>query len=171
MNLLLPKNRPGLHRFSRRALSLIAVHAAVFATAYFLAFFTRNDFSFEGAWLEKYLATVVGVVLVKLAIFYSMGLCHVSWGRVAFGDLTNLLLASTLSLLFFGAIDGLFLSTGRFPGFPRVRRSVLLLETRINLSSNLVTKVKKKSFDMGTATTKITHNTKIPSAEQIFDHG
>jgi FlaA1/EpsC-like NDP-sugar epimerase len=128
MNLLLPKNRPGLHRFSRRALSLIAVHAAVFATAYFLAFFTRNDFSFEGAWLEKYLATVVGVVLVKLAIFYSMGLCHVSWGRVAFGDLTSLLWASTLSLLIFGAIDGLFLSTGRLPAFPRVRRSILLLD-------------------------------------------
>ncbi len=128
MNLLLPKNRTGLHRFSRRAISLIAVHAAVFATAYFLAFFTRSDFSFEGGWLEKYLATVVGVVLVKLGIFYSMGLCHVSWGRVAFGDLTSLLWASTLSLLFFGAIDGLFLSTGWFPAFPRVRRSVLLLD-------------------------------------------
>jgi FlaA1/EpsC-like NDP-sugar epimerase len=128
MNLPLPISHPSLHRFSRRALSLIAVHAAVFATAYFLAFFIRNDFVLDSNWLQKYLATVAGVVLVKLAIFYSMGLCHVSWGRVAFGDLTNLLWASTLSFLVFGSIDGLFLSTDWFPGIPRVRRSVLLLD-------------------------------------------
>lgn len=128
MNPLPTKNRSGAHRFSRRAITLLAVHAVVFSTAYYLAFFTRSDFTFEGDWIQKYLATVVGVVLVKLAIFYAMGLCHVSWGRVAFGDLANLLWASTLSLLVFGSIDGLFLSTGRFPSFPRVRRSILLLD-------------------------------------------
>jgi FlaA1/EpsC-like NDP-sugar epimerase len=128
MNLPLFKNRPSLHRFSRRVIALIAVHAVVFAMAYFLAFYVRNDFTIEGEWLQKYLTTVVGVVMVKLIIFYSMGLCHVSWGRVAFGDLTYLLWASTLSLLVFGSIDGLFLSTGWFPGIPRVRRSVLLLD-------------------------------------------
>ena len=128
MNFSLSQSHPRLHRFSRRAAILLAVHALVFATAYFLAFFTRNDFMFDEVWIEKYLATVVAVVLVKLVIFYAMGLCHVSWGRVAFGDLTNLLWASTLSLLVFASIDGLFLSTGRVPWVPRVRRSVLLLD-------------------------------------------
>ena len=128
MNIPLPKSRPQFQRFSRRAAVLSLVHAAVFAAAYFLAFFTRNDFAFDSGWLPHYLATVVGVVLVKLFVFYALGLCHVSWGRVAFGDLTSLLWASTLSLLVFASIDGLFLSTGRFPIVPRVRRSVLLLD-------------------------------------------
>jgi FlaA1/EpsC-like NDP-sugar epimerase len=71
---------------------------------------------------------VVGVVLVKLAIFYALGLCHVSWGRVAFGDLTALLWAATLSLLIFATFDSLVLSTGFAPWIPRIRRSVLLLD-------------------------------------------
>jgi hypothetical protein len=74
-----------------RSLRLLAVHAAIFAAALFLAFFTRSDFSVESYWVDVYLRFVVGVVLVKLVIFYVLGLCHVSWGRVAFGDLTALL--------------------------------------------------------------------------------
>ncbi len=128
MNLSLSPSRPRFHRFSRRAAVLLGVHAFVFATAYFLSFFTRNDFTFDAGWVETYLATVVAVVLIKLLIFYAMGLCHVSWGRVAFGDLTNLLRASTVALLVFASIDGLILSTGRVPWVPRVRRSVLLLD-------------------------------------------
>ena len=128
MNIPLPKTRPQFHRLNQRALVLVGVHAAVFATAFFLAFFISNDFIFDPGWVSNYLATVVGVVLVKLAIFYALGLCHVSWGRVAFGDLTGLLWASTLSLLVFASVDGLFLSTGRVPWLPRVRRSVLLLD-------------------------------------------
>jgi FlaA1/EpsC-like NDP-sugar epimerase len=67
-------------------------------------------------------------VLVKLVIFYALGLCHVSWGRVAFGDLTALLWATTLSLLTFSTFDSLVLSTGLAPWIPRIPRSVLLLD-------------------------------------------
>jgi FlaA1/EpsC-like NDP-sugar epimerase len=52
----------------------------------------------------------------------------VSWGRVAFGDLTALLWAATLSLLIFATFDSLVLSTGFAPWIPRIRRSVLLLD-------------------------------------------
>ena len=51
MNFSLSQSRPRLHRFSRRAAILLAVHALVFATAYFLAFFTRNDFMFDEVWV------------------------------------------------------------------------------------------------------------------------
>ena len=128
MTLNLSGRTPNLRRLSRRAAVLLGVHAVVFAVAYFLAFYTRNDFTLQHEWLGNYAATVVGVVLVKLVVFYALGLCHVSWGRVAFGDLTNLLWASTLAMLVFSTFDSLLLSTGRLPWIPRVRRSVILLD-------------------------------------------
>jgi FlaA1/EpsC-like NDP-sugar epimerase len=47
---------------------------------------------------------------------------------VAFGDLTNLLWASTVAMLIFVSIDSLFLSAGLVPWIPRIRRSVILLD-------------------------------------------
>lgn len=128
MNLSPPSRRPNLRRLSRRAAALLVVHAVVFAAAYFVAFFTRNDFAFDGGWFAHYMATVIGVIMVKLVIFYALGLCHVSWGRVAFGDLTSLLWAATLSMLVFATVDSLLLSTGRLPWIPRIRRSIILLD-------------------------------------------
>ncbi|NDC63187.1 MAG: polysaccharide biosynthesis protein [Planctomycetia bacterium] len=121
-------HRVPLRRLSRKSAVLLAVHAAIFAIAFFLAFYTRNDFTVHGHWLETFAATVGAVIAIKLVIFYSLGHCHVSWRRVAFGDLTGLLWAATLSLLVLAAIDGLFLSSGRVPGLQRVPRSVLLLD-------------------------------------------
>lgn len=120
--------RLNFRRLSKRAAMLLVVHAAVFAAAYFLAFFTRNDFTLEEPWLRNYAATVIGIVLVKLAIFYVLGLCHISWGRVAFRDLTNLLWASTVSMLIFTSVDSLILSTVRIAWLSRVPRSVILLD-------------------------------------------
>jgi FlaA1/EpsC-like NDP-sugar epimerase len=128
MNIPFSKPTVAFRRVNARALRLLVVHAVIFAAALFLAFFTRSDFSVEPGWLETYGAVVLGVILVKLVIFYALGLCHVSWGRVAFGDLTALLWAATLSLLIFAAFDSLVLSTGRAPWIPRIRRSVLLLD-------------------------------------------
>jgi FlaA1/EpsC-like NDP-sugar epimerase len=128
MNLPFSKPTLALRRINSRAIRLLLVHAVIFALAYFLAFFTRNEFEVERWWLEPYAKTVAIVVGVKLIVFYALGLCHVSWGRVAFGDLTSLLWASTVSMLLFAAADGLFLSTGRFPGVPRIQRSVILLD-------------------------------------------
>jgi FlaA1/EpsC-like NDP-sugar epimerase len=113
-------------RINRRAITLIAVHAAIFAIAFFLAFFVRNDFKLE-SWLPTYLATVAGLIAVKLAVFYLLGHCHASWTRVAFGDLTNLLWGATLSMLVLASIDSFVISTG-WLGVPRVQRSVILLD-------------------------------------------
>jgi FlaA1/EpsC-like NDP-sugar epimerase len=115
-------------RFNTRVAILLAIHAAVFATAYFIAFFTRNDFVLDATWLQRYAMTVGPVVLLKMFVFYWFGLCHVSWGRVAFGDLTNLIWASTVCLLAFTAVDSLLLSTGFVTWFPRIQRSVILLD-------------------------------------------
>ncbi len=127
MNIPLNRSPITLRRISTRAIRLVAVHAVLFALAYFIAFYTRNDFSISSEWLDVYLATVVGVVLVKVVVFYGLGLCHISWGRVSFGDLTTLLWASTLAMLVLAALDTFVVSTGWF-GIPRVRRSVILLD-------------------------------------------
>ena len=127
MNIPLNRSPITLRRISTRAIRLVAVHAVLFALAYFIAFYTRNDFSISSEWLNVYLATVVGVVLVKVVVFYGLGLCHISWGRVSFGDLTTLLWASTLAMLVLAALDTFVVSTGWF-GIPRVRRSVILLD-------------------------------------------
>jgi FlaA1/EpsC-like NDP-sugar epimerase len=104
----------------------LAVHAAIFGAAYFLAFFVRNDFSVDD-WLPVFLATVGGVVAVKLAVFYMLGHMHTSWKRLGFGDLTNLLWAATLATLILVAIDSFAISTG-WLRVPRIRRSVILLD-------------------------------------------
>ncbi len=128
MTLSAADQKSRFRRLNKRAAILLVIHAAVFSAAYFAAFFTRNDFIFDAAWFHRYALTVIPVVLIKLGVFYAFGLCHVSWGRVAFGDLTNLLWAATVSLLIFTGIDSLFLSTGLFPWAPRIQRSIILLD-------------------------------------------
>ncbi|NCA11703.1 polysaccharide biosynthesis protein [bacterium] len=115
-------------RMSRRAFALLLVHAGLFVCAFFVAFFTRNEFSLAGNWLPVFLAAVGGMVGIKLAVFYSLGLCHVTWRRVSFDDLTALLWAATLTMLIMATIDGMFLASGRLAGVRRIPRSVILLD-------------------------------------------
>lgn len=128
MNLPLSKPRVGIRPLSRKAAGLVVVHAVAFAAVYFFAFFTRYDFAFEWRWFAIYAATVSGLVVLKSTIFYALGLCHVSWRRMAFADLLNLIWAATLSMLVLAAIDGLFLTSGRFGGVQHVPRGVILLD-------------------------------------------
>ena len=118
----------GLRRYNKKALVLLCLHAVIFTVVYWFAFFIRNDFSVDATWPSVYLATVGGVVVVKLAVFYWLGHCHVSWRRIAFSDLTSLIWAATLAMLVVTSIEGLILSTGRFGMFPRVPRSVIVLD-------------------------------------------
>jgi FlaA1/EpsC-like NDP-sugar epimerase len=113
-------------RINRRAVTLLLVHAPIFAITYFLAFFIRNDFKF-GPWLATYAATVGGVIAVKLVVFYLLGHFHASWARVAFGDLTSLLWGVTLSMLVLATIDSLVISAGLL-NVPRLARSVILID-------------------------------------------
>jgi FlaA1/EpsC-like NDP-sugar epimerase len=115
-------------RVNQKAVVLLCLHAAIFTLVYWFAFFVRNDFSVSADWGATYLATVAGVVAIKAAIFYWLGHCHVSWRRIAFSDLTALIWAATLAMLVVTSVEGLLLSTGRFGDFPRVPRSVIVLD-------------------------------------------
>ncbi|MFM7290802.1 MAG: nucleoside-diphosphate sugar epimerase/dehydratase, partial [Planctomycetia bacterium] len=126
-------NRTGFNphlfrRINQKAVVLLCLHAAIFTLVYWFAFFVRNDFSVSEEWGATYLATVAGVVVIKAAIFYWLGHCHVSWRRIAFSDLTALIWAATLAMLVVTSVEGLLLSTGRLGQFPRVPRSVIVLD-------------------------------------------
>jgi len=132
-NLFLPQQRRTFRRLSAKAAVLLAVHAVIFATAFFLAFYTRYDFKIDPAWLAVYATTVGGVLLLKSIIFYMLGNCHTSWKRVSFGDLLALLWAATLSMLVIASVDGLFLSSGRIAGAQHVPRGVILLDWALTI--------------------------------------
>lgn len=128
MNLFRPGKPASVRRLSGKAAILLVVHALIFAVAFFLAFFTRYDFRFLPEWFAVYASTVGGVVLLKLVVFYVLGHCHVSWRRVAFSELTNLLWAATLSMLVIATLNGLILSSDRLPDMRPIPRGVILLD-------------------------------------------
>ena len=113
---------------NKKAAVLFLLHATIFATVFWFAFFIRNDFKIDSTWLSTYFLTVAGVVVIKSVVFYALGHCHVSWRRIGFRDLTSLIWATTLSMLVIASVDGLLLSTGRFGAFPPLPRSVIVLD-------------------------------------------
>jgi FlaA1/EpsC-like NDP-sugar epimerase len=115
-------------RIAKKPVLLLCLHAVIFAVVFWFAFFIRNDFSVTADWLPTYFVTVAGVVAIKAGIFYWLGHCHVSWRRIAFSDLTSLIWAATLAMLVVTSVEGLILSTGRLGDFPRVPRSVIVLD-------------------------------------------
>ncbi len=108
-------------RFSKRVLLILAVHAAAFATAYWLAYALRKDFEIPTQLYVTFWLTLPGVLMTKLLVFYVLGQCHGWWRYVTFSDLASLLKAATLSTIVLAAID-------RFAVNHDVPRAVLPLD-------------------------------------------
>ena len=119
---------PPTRHFDRRAALLLGLNVATFAAVYASAYLIRYDFGFEWQWVTAYARTVAVFVAIKAAVFYWMGQCHAPWRRTSFHDLTRLIIAATLALLVVSSVEGLFLSSGRIGDFPRVPRSVIILD-------------------------------------------
>jgi FlaA1/EpsC-like NDP-sugar epimerase len=117
-----------LLQINKKALVLLVLHALLFAVVFCFAFFIRSDFSLGSTWTWLSPRTLLGVVVIKTAIFYALGHCHVSWRRVSFNDLTSLVWAATLSMLVLTSVESLLLTSGRFGEFQRVPRSVFVLD-------------------------------------------
>ena len=117
-----------LRRINKKALVLLVLHALLFAVVFCFAFFIRSDFSLASTWTWLSPRTLLGVVVIKTAIFYALGHCHVSWRRVSFNDLTSLVWAATLSMLVLTSVESLLLTSGRFGEFQRVPRSVFVID-------------------------------------------
>jgi len=110
---------------TREAIVVTALLAVIFECTYLAAFFIRGELLVQGADAETILRTIGVVLLIKLAVFYSRGLCHRPWRSARFADLNNLLRTTTTALLVLVAFNYFCYY---LPGWLPIPRSVLLLD-------------------------------------------
>jgi FlaA1/EpsC-like NDP-sugar epimerase len=98
-------------RMSGRSFAALLLHGLVFALVYWFAFSLRFEFKLSREDWTLLGITGIGIVLIKLMVFYSSGHCHRSWHSVSFSDLVALLRAATISVVIIAALDGLLVNT------------------------------------------------------------
>lgn len=113
---------PVRQRFSWRAFLVLCLHAVAFSAVLLLAYNLRFDFAVPTHYQRLFWMTLPSVIVLKLLIFYWMGLCHGWWRYVTFSDLATLLRAATLSSLIILALDQYLVSANHVP------RVILLLD-------------------------------------------
>lgn len=117
-------------RPTRESLVVLALLAVIFEATYLGAFFVRGELLLKPSDSRAILGTILFVVAIKLAVFYSRGLCHRPWRAARFADLNKLLRAATVALLLLVAFNyfGSFIF-----GIVPIPRSVLLLDWAFTL--------------------------------------
>jgi len=120
-------------RITPKSAILLGIHAAIFATVYWISFLVRYDFTVESRWLAVYGPTVFLLLAAKTSIFYALGQCHSPWRHTSFSDLTRLVWAATISMLLVWFADGLLASPALHLGIPRIPRSVLVLDWAVTV--------------------------------------
>ena len=90
-----------------KLLTVLLLHAAVFSAVYWFAFALRNEFQIAPKDWPALLATLPGILVIKLIIFYYMRQCHRSFYSVSFSDLMSLFHSATISALLIFVINGL----------------------------------------------------------------
>jgi FlaA1/EpsC-like NDP-sugar epimerase len=118
----------GLEHFvpSRRPVN-VAVHVALVAAAYLLAFLLRFDFPLPAEQWNRFLQTLPLLLLARLAVFAWFHLYEGVWRYVSMRDILAILKAVTISSLIF--LAGVLVFFGH--GFPR---SVFLLDWMLCLA-------------------------------------
>lgn len=101
---------------------IAAVHLALVPLAYLCAFALRFDFRIPPRYWAAFWATVPYLVIIRVAVFYWLGLFRGYWRHVGVRDLMTLAVSATLGSLAFVAVIFLAEELGRLP------RSVILLE-------------------------------------------
>lgn len=110
---------------TREAVVVTAMLAVIFEATYLAAFFIRGELLVKPADAEMILRTIGVVLLLKLGVFYTRGLCHRPWRSARFSDLNNLLRTSTTALLVLVAFNYF---SYYLPGWIAIPRSVILLD-------------------------------------------
>ncbi len=117
-NLLLLKNR----YFNFRTFLILLFKITVVVSAFYLAFLVRFDFSLTPAQLETCSLLILPILIIKIAVFWSMGLSRGWWRYASLADALDILKATLLASLI--VMIYLFF-VHRLEGIPR---SVLLLD-------------------------------------------
>jgi len=105
--------------------------ALVFGLTYLAAYFTRSELLLRGSDAATIVRTIGWVVLMKLVVFYTRGICHRSLRTIRFEDLSILVRAATTCLLVLVAVNYYF-TTLRLGWIP-IPRTVLLLDWAFTL--------------------------------------
>ena len=113
-------------RPTRESIVIAGALALVFGASYLTAFYVRSELLLQAADARTIVRTIAGVVLAKLVIFYSRGICHRPVRTIRFEDLSSLVRATTTALLVFVAIN--FYMPRLIPDWPQIPRTVILLD-------------------------------------------
>ena len=116
---------------TREAIVTVGCLALVFGLTYLAAYFTRSELLLRGSDAATIVRTIGWVVLVKLVVFYTRGICHRSLRLIRFEDLSILVRATTTCLLVLVAAN-YYLNTLRL-GWIQIPRTVLLLDWAFTL--------------------------------------
>ncbi|MSR25565.1 MAG: polysaccharide biosynthesis protein [Planctomycetaceae bacterium] len=116
---------------TREAIVTAGCLAIVFGLTYLAAYFTRSELLLQGSDAATIVRTIGWVVLLKLFVFYTRGICHRSLRTIRFADLSILVRATTTCLLVLVAANYYF-TTLRL-GWIQIPRTVLLLDWAFTL--------------------------------------
>ena len=116
---------------TREAIVTAGCLALVFGMTYLAAYLTRSELLLRGSDAATIVRTIGWVVLVKLVVFYTRGICHRSLRTIRFEDLSILVRATTTCLLVLVAAN-YYLTTLRL-GWIQIPRTVLLLDWAFTL--------------------------------------
>lgn len=116
---------------TRESIVTAGTLAIVFGATYLAAYFTRSELLLRGSDAATIVRTIGWVVLLKVIVFYSRGICHRPLRSIRFEDLSVLVRATTTCLLVLVAINYYF-TTWQL-GWIQIPRTVLLLDWAFTL--------------------------------------
>lgn len=116
---------------TREAIVTAASLAIVFGVTYLAAFFTRSELLLRGSDAATIVRTIGWVVLLKIVVFYTRGICHRPLRSIRFEDLSVLVRATTTCLLVLVAFNHLF--TALKGDWIQIPRTVLVLDWAFTL--------------------------------------
>ncbi len=111
---------------TREAIVVAATLAILFEMVYLAAFFVRSELLLKASDATVIIRTVFFVVGLKTVLFYIRGLCHRPLRSIHFEDISQLVRATTTSLLLLVATN--HYCDVFFPGWIPIPRAVLVLD-------------------------------------------
>jgi FlaA1/EpsC-like NDP-sugar epimerase len=111
-----------------RRLLIVLTHFFLVSVSYWLAFLLRFEFEIPSLYWAIFQKTLPVIILIKMVVFYYMGIYHGLWRYVSIGDLWQIFKATIISTLVFVLVVVLLHG---FVGFPR---SIFILDLIISVS-------------------------------------
>ena len=106
---------------------IILTHFLLVGLAYALSFYLRFDFSLPLAYRPIFFKTLPVIIVIKLMVFYYMGIYYGLWRYVSIGDLWQIIKACAISTLIF------VLAIVFFQGIPGFPRSILIIDLLLSV--------------------------------------